>query len=41
MNYMDYVDDKIMVMFAKGQVERMHACLNSSRSSFFKQPALV
>lgn len=36
MNYMDYVDDKIMVMFTKGQVDRMHACLNSSRQSFLK-----
>lgn len=41
MNYMDYVDDKIMVMFTKDQVDRMHVCLNSSRSSFLRQPALV
>ncbi|GIM29981.1 zinc metalloprotease [Clostridium polyendosporum] len=41
MNYMDYVDDKVMVMFTKGQVDRMHACLNGPRSSFLQQPILV
>jgi hypothetical protein len=34
MNYMDYVDDGAMVMFTKGQVERMLACLNGPRDSF-------
>lgn len=41
MNYMDYVDDKVMVMFTKEQVDRMHACLLGPRSSFIQQPALV
>lgn len=41
MDYMDYVDDKVMVMFTKGQVDRMHACLMGPRSSFLKQPTLV
>jgi hypothetical protein len=31
-NYMDYVDDKAMVMFTSGQVARMHATLNGPRS---------
>ena len=31
MNYMDYVDDDTMVMFSRGQVERMHAALAVSR----------
>jgi hypothetical protein len=33
MNYMDYVDDRIMVMFSAGQVARMQACLDGARSS--------
>jgi|SRR5579864_513333 len=32
-NYMDYVDDKAMVMFTHGQVARMQAALASPRSS--------
>ena len=32
MNYMDYVDDAAMVMFTQGQVSRMHAALDSTRS---------
>ncbi len=31
-NYMDYVDDNCMCMFSKGQVNRMHAVLNTTRS---------
>ncbi|MGI9415323.1 MAG: zinc metalloprotease [Hyphomicrobiales bacterium] len=31
MNYMDYVDDDTMVMFTKGQVERMNAVLQGPR----------
>ncbi|NYH91306.1 zinc metalloprotease [Actinopolymorpha rutila] len=33
MNYMDYVDDAVMVMFSTGQVARMQACLDGPRSS--------
>jgi hypothetical protein len=33
MNYMDYVDDRSMVMFTTGQVARMQACLDGVRSS--------
>ncbi len=33
MNYMDYVDDAAMVMFSKGQVDRMQAALDGPRSS--------
>ncbi|HDR7068293.1 TPA: zinc metalloprotease [Bacillus cereus] len=36
MNYMDYVDDDTMVMFTKGQVDRIDACLAGPRSSFLK-----
>ncbi len=31
MNYMDYVDDRAMVMFSAGQVARMQACLDDAR----------
>src|SRR3954451_20827528 len=33
MNYMDYVDDRAMVMFTTGQVARMQACLDGVRST--------
>jgi hypothetical protein len=33
MNYMDYVDDKAMVMFSAGQVTRMQAALDGLRSA--------
>jgi hypothetical protein len=33
MNYMDYVDDKAMVMFSAGQVVRMQAALDGPRQS--------
>lgn len=34
MNYMDYVDDRCMVMFTQGQADRVNACLEGPRSSF-------
>ncbi|MCC4766967.1 zinc metalloprotease [Methanosarcina sp. DH1] len=34
MNYMDYVDDRCMVMFTQGQAVRVNACLEGPRSSF-------
>lgn len=38
MNYMEYVNDSVMVMFSKGQVERMHFALDyySNRKSLFQ-----
>jgi hypothetical protein len=33
MNYMDYVDDRAMVMFSAGQVARMQACLDGVRGA--------
>jgi hypothetical protein len=34
MNFMDDVDDSCMVMFTKGQADRVNACLEGPRSSF-------
>lgn len=34
MNFMDYVDDRVMVMFTKGQTARMRATLKGPRSSY-------
>jgi hypothetical protein len=34
MNYMDYTDDRAMVMFTTGQGERMDACLAGPRAGF-------
>lgn len=34
MDYMDYVDDDVMVLFSAGQVARMHACLEGPRNTF-------
>jgi hypothetical protein len=31
MNFMDFVDDEVMVMFTRGQVERMHQTLLGPR----------
>ena len=36
MNYMDYVHDKSMVMFSKGQVTRMTSAINTFRTDLLK-----
>lgn len=41
MNFMDYVDDRAMYMFTKGQAERMDACLAEARSSFLREEVLA
>jgi hypothetical protein len=40
MNYMDYVDDDTMVMFSRGQVQRIDATLAGPRASLLSSPAL-
>jgi hypothetical protein len=39
MNYMDYVDDRVMVMFTAGQVVRMQAALDGPRNSLLSSSA--
>jgi Pregnancy-associated plasma protein-A len=39
MNYMDYVDDRVMVMFTAGQVVRMQAALDGPRNSLLSGTA--
>ena len=41
MNYMDYVDDAAMVMFTKGQVDRMNAALTGPRASLARSKGLL
>ncbi|QJE03190.1 zinc metalloprotease [Massilia forsythiae] len=41
MNYMDYVDDRAMVMFTAGQATRMQACLDGPRSQIGTGASLV
>jgi hypothetical protein len=40
MNYMDYVYDKAMVMFSKGQVSRMNSAILTYRNSFVNKVEL-
>lgn len=41
MNYMDYVNDAVMVMFTKGQLARMNDTLNAPRASLGASKGLV
>ncbi len=41
MNYMDYVDDDTMVMFTKGQLQRMNAALEGPRKSLGQSNGLT
>ena len=41
MNYMDYVDDDTMLMFTKGQLERMNATLAGPRASLASSSGLT
>jgi Pregnancy-associated plasma protein-A len=36
-NYMDYVDDEVMVMFTRGQAARMEVCLDVERQTLMQQ----
>lgn len=38
MNFMDYSDDAVSVMFTEGQTERMDACLAGPRSTLLSEP---
>jgi hypothetical protein len=38
-NYMDYTDDAVMVMFTRGQVDRMAAALRGPRSGLLAAAA--
>ena len=38
MNFMDYADDSVAVMFTRGQVARMHACLDHDRPGIGVMP---
>lgn len=40
MNYMDYVDDETMVMFTKGQLQRVNSTLFGPRSPLARSPGL-
>ncbi len=41
MNYMDYVDDSAMLMFSRGQIERMNATLAGPRASLAVSTGLL
>jgi hypothetical protein len=41
MNYMDYVDDRAMFMFSRGQIERMNAALAGPRASLAVSNGLI
>lgn len=41
MNYMDYVDDKVMVMFSNGQLDRMNDALSGPRAALAQSKGLV
>lgn len=41
MNYMDYVDDEVMVMFTKGQLDRMNDTLAGPRKSLADSRGLI
>ncbi|WP_102155916.1 zinc metalloprotease [Tsuneonella flava] len=41
MNFMDYVNDSAMIMFSRGQVERMRATLQGNRSGLLRSKGLA